>query len=131
MNTLQIFSAPLGRTLLALIFFISGFNKIFSYAGTQGYMEAFNVSGSLLPLVIVIEVLAGLAVIVGYKARLAAFILAVFCLVSAFIFHANFADQMQLILFMKNIGLAGGLFLLVSNGAGVYALDNRLKSESM
>ncbi|OQK16148.1 hypothetical protein AU255_13665 [Methyloprofundus sedimenti] len=131
MNSLQVFSAPLGRTLLTLIFFISGLNKVFSYAGTQSYMEAFNVSGSLLPLVIVIEVLAGLAVIVGYKTRLAAFILAAFCLVSAFIFHANFADQMQSILFMKNLGLAGGLLLLVSNGAGAYALDNRLKSESM
>ncbi|NOQ77357.1 MAG: DoxX family membrane protein [Methylococcaceae bacterium] len=131
MNLLQVLSAPLGRTLLALIFFISGVNKAFSYEGTQGYMEAFNVSGSLLPLVIVIEVLAGLAVIVGYKARLAAFILAGFSLVSAFIFHANFTDQMQMILFMKNLGLAGGLLLLVSNGAGAYALDNRLESETM
>jgi len=131
MNSLQLFSAPLGRTLLALIFFISGINKVFAYAGTQGYMEAFNVSGSLLPLVIVVEVLAALAVIIGYKVRLAAFILAGFSLVSAFIFHADFTDQMQLILFMKNLGLAGGLLLLVSNGAGAYALDNRLKSESM
>lgn len=131
MNALQLLSAPLGRTLLALIFFISGINKIFSYAGTQGYMEAFNVSGSLLPLVIVIEILAGLAMIVGYKVRLSAFILAGFSLVSAIIFHADFADQMQLILFMKNLGLAGGLLLLVSNGGGAYALDNRLKSKSM
>jgi len=116
---------------LALIFFISGLNKVFSYEGTQGYMEVFNISGGLLPLVIVIEVLAGLAVIVGYKARLAAFILAGFSLVSAFIFHADFADQMQMILFMKNLGLAGGLLLLVSYGAGAYALDNRRESETM
>ena len=88
-------------------------------------------SGSLLPLVIIIEVLAGLAVIVGYKTRLAAFILAGFSLASAVIFHADFADQMQMILFMKNLGLAGGLLLLVSHGAGAYALDNRLKSETM
>ena len=131
MNLLQTLSAPIGRTLLALIFFISGVNKVFSYAGTQGYMEAFNMSGSLLPLVIIIEVLAGLAVIVGYKTRLAAFILAGFSLASAVIFHADFADQMQMILFMKNLGLAGGLLLLVSHGAGAYALDNRLKSETM
>lgn len=131
MNLLQTLSAPLGRTLLALIFFISGLNKVFSYAGTQDYMEAFNMSGSLLPLVIIIEVFAGLAVIVGYKARLFAFILAGFSLVSAFIFHADFTDQMQMILFMKNLGLAGGLLLLVSHGAGAYALDNRRESETM
>jgi len=125
MNTLQIFTAPLGRTLLAVIFFISGVNKVFSYTGTQGYMEAFNISGSLLPVVIIIEIFAGLFVIVGYKVRLSAFILAIFSLVSALIFHANFADQIQLIMFMKNLGLAGGLLLLVSNGAGAYALDNR------
>jgi len=83
----------------------------------------------LLPLVIIIEVLSGLAVIVGCKARLAAFILAGFSLVSAFVFHANFTDQMQFILFMKNLGLAGGLLLLVSHGTGAYALDNRLESE--
>jgi len=135
MNLLQTLSAPIGRILLALIFFASGVNKVFSYVGTQGYMEAFNISGSLLPLVIIIEVLAGLAVIVGYKARLAAFILAGFSLVSALIFHANFTDQMQMILFMKNLGLGGGLLLLllllVSHGAGAYALDNRLKSETV
>jgi len=125
MNTLQIFAAPLGRTLLAVIFFISGVNKVFSYTGTQGYMDAFNISGSLLPVVIILEIFAGLFVIVGYKVRLSAFILAIFSLVSALIFHANFADQIQLIMFMKNLGLAGGLLLLVSNGAGAYALDNR------
>lgn len=88
-------------------------------------MEAFNISGSLLPAVIIVEVFAGLFVIIGYKARLSGFILAIFSLVSAFIFHANFVDQIQFILFMKNVGLAGGLLLLVSNGAGAYALDNR------
>jgi len=55
MNLLQTLSAPLGRILLALIFFIAGVNKVFSYQGTQGYMEAFNVSDSLLPLVIIIS----------------------------------------------------------------------------
>jgi len=129
MNTLHTFSAPIGRFLIALIFFMAGINKIFSYAGTQGYMEAFNMSGGLLPLVIIIEVFAGLAIIIGWKTRLSAFILAGFSVISAVIFHANFADQVQFILFMKNIGLAGGLLLLVANGPGAYALDNRFKSE--
>lgn len=129
MNTLHTLLAPIARLLLALIFFVSGINKIFSYAGTQGYMEAFNISGGLLPFVIVIEVFAGLAVIIGWKTQIAASILAGFSVISALIFHANFADQIQFILFMKNIGLAGGLLLLVANGAGAYALDNRFKNE--
>lgn len=129
MNTLHTYLAPIARLLLVLIFFVSGINKIFSYAGTQGYMEAFNISGGLLPLVIIIEVFAALAVIIGWKTRLAAFTLAGFSVISALIFHVNFADQIQFILFMKNIGLAGGLLLLVANGPGSYALDNRFKSE--
>lgn len=126
MNTLL---APIARLLIALIFFVSGINKIFSYADTQGYMEVFNISGGLLPLVIIIEVFAGLAVIIGWKTKLAAFILVGFSVMSALIFHANFADQIQFIFFMKNIGLAGGLLLLVANGPGAYALDNRFKSK--
>jgi len=129
MNALHTLLAPIARFLIALIFFVSGINKIFSYAGTQGYMEAFNISGGLLPLVIFIEVFAGLAVIIGWKTRIAASTLAGFSVISALIFHANFTDQIQFIFFMKNIGLAGGLLLLVANGSGAYALDNRVKSE--
>jgi len=129
LNALQTLLAPIARFLIALIFFVSGINKIFSYAGTQGYMEAFNISGGLLPLVIFIEVFAGLAVIIGWKTRIAASTLAGFSVISALIFHANFTDQIQFIFFMKNIGLAGGLLLLVANGSGAYALDNRVKSE--
>jgi len=129
MNTFQSLLAPVARFLIALIFFVSGMNKMFSYAGTQGYMEAFNISGGLLPVVIIIEIFAGLAVIIGWKTKLSASTLAGFSVISALIFHANFTDQIQFIFFMKNIGLAGGLLLLVANGPGAYALDNRFKSE--
>jgi len=129
MNTLNALSAPLARLLIALVFFVSGMNKMFSYAGTQGYMEAFNISGGLLPVVIILQIFAGLAVIIGWKTKLAASTLAGFSVISALIFHANFTDQIQFIFFMKNIGLAGGLLLLVANGPGAYALDNRFKSE--
>lgn len=129
MTNYKHFAAPIGRLLLALFFFMSGINKVFSYAGTQGYMEVFNIPGKLLPIVITVEVIAGLAVIIGWNTRFAALILAGFSLLSAIIFHANFADQIQFILFMKNIGLTGGLLLLVANGPGAYALDNRVESE--
>ena len=125
MNTLQSLAAPLGRILLSLIFVQSGLNKIVNYAGTQGYMESAGVPGGLLPLVIAVEVAGGLAVILGWHARLAAFLLAGFSLLSGLLFHGNFADQMQMILLMKNVALAGGFPMIVSHGAGPFSVDNR------
>lgn len=125
MNTLQSLAAPLGRILLSLIFVQSGLNKIVNYAGTQGYMESAGVPGGLLPLVIAVEVAGGLAVILGWHARLAAFLLAGFSLLSGLLFHGNFADQMQMILLMKNVALAGGFLMIVSHGGGPFSVDNR------
>jgi len=131
MNKLQTLSAPLGRVLLAMIFIMSGLNKISTYAGTQGYMDAMGVPGAILPLVIALEVLGGIALIVGFQARLAALGLAGFSVLSALLFHANFADQMQMMMFMKNITIAGGFLMIVAHGAGAYSLDNRLKGNDV
>lgn len=125
MNTLKDFSAPIGRLLLAMIFVMSGLGKISSYAGTQGYMEAMGVPGVLLPLVILIEVIGGLAIILGWQTRVAAIALAGFSIVAAALFHSDFGDQMQMIMFMKNTAIAGGFLLLFAHGPGAYALDNR------
>jgi putative oxidoreductase len=116
-----------GRVLLAHIFLLAGLNKIGGYAGTQGYMEAMGVPGALLPLVIILEVAGGLALIIGYKAKIAAWALAVFTVLAAIIFHNNFGDQTQMILFMKNISITGGLLLIATYGAGPYSLDSRGK----
>ena len=124
------FTAPVGRFLLALIFIMSGVNKIGAYEGTQGYMEAMGVPGGLLPLVIALETLGGLAILIGYQARLAAFALAGFSLMSAILFHADFADQVQMMSFMKNLTIAGGFLIVVAHGAGAYSLDNRRLSNS-
>ena len=126
MSKLQELASPLGRLFIALIFLVSGLNKISGYEGTQGYMEAMGVPGGLLPLVILTEVVLGLAVIVGYRTRLAAFGLAGFSLLSGAIFHGNFGDQMQMIMFMKNVAIAGGFLLLVAHGGGAYSLDRWL-----
>ena len=128
MNQIQMLSAPIGRLLLSMIFIVSGLNKIGGYAGTQGYMEAMGVPGVLLPLVIALEVLGGLAILVGFKARLVAFALAGFSILSALLFHSDFSDQMQMISFMKNLSIAGGFLMIVAHGAGAYSLDNRSKS---
>ena len=128
MDKLQTLSAPTGRLLLATIFIMSGLSKIGTYAGTQGYMEAMGVPGGLLPLVIALEVLGGAALVLGFKARLTAFALAGFSVVSAALFHADFTDQMQMMMFMKNITIAGGLLMVVAQGAGAYSLDSRNKT---
>ena len=112
-----------GRSLLGLIFVSAGLQKIGAYAGTQGYMESMGVPGGLLPLVVALEIGAGLAVMLGLTARVSAFALAGFTLSAAVLFHANFADQMQSILFMKNIAIAGGLFMLTVSGPGAWSLD--------
>lgn len=125
MTAIQNFSAPLGRLLLSLIFVVSGVGKVGAYAGTQAYMDSMGVPGVLLPLVIALEVLGGLAIILGWQARIVAFLLAGFCLLSAILFHGNIGDQGQQIQFLKNLGLAGGFLLIVAHGAGAWSLDKR------
>jgi len=114
-----------GRVLIALLFLLAGINKIGGYAGTQGYMEAMGVPGMLLPLVILLEVGGAIAIILGWRTRLVAFLLAGFTLLSALIFHRALGDQMQFILFMKNLAIAGGFLFLVARGAGEWSLDGR------
>jgi putative oxidoreductase len=128
MNTMQSLAAPSGRILISLIFLVSGIAKITNYAGTQSYMEAMGVPGMLLPLVIVLEVLGALAIIVGWHTRLAAFLLSGFSLLSAVLFHANFGDQTQMIMFLKNLALAGAFLMIVSHGAGPWSVDNRTRT---
>jgi putative oxidoreductase len=128
MQTFQSLAAPAGRVLISLIFVMSGISKLGSFAGTQAYMESVGVPGMLLPVVIAVELLGGLAIILGWHTRLAAFLLAGFTLLSGILFHANFGDQMQMIMFMKNLALAGGFLMIVSHGAGPYSIDNRKRS---
>lgn len=125
MQLFQSLAAPAGRFLISLIFVTSGISKLASFSGTQAYMESAGVPGILLPVVIAIELLGGLAIILGWHTRIAAFLLAGFSLLSAVLFHANFGDQIQMIMFMKNLGLAGGFLMMVALGAGPWSLDNR------
>lgn len=114
-----------GRVLIAHIFLLAGLQKIGNYAGTQGYMESMGVPGMLLPLVILAEVGGAIALIVGWQTRWAAAGLALFCVLSALLFHANFSDGVQMIMFMKNLSIAGGLLFIAAHGAGAYALETR------
>lgn len=117
-----------GRILMALIFVLAGLNKIGAIEGTQGYMEAMGVPGILIYPTILFEVGAGLAIIIGYQARLVALALAGFCIVTAVLFHNNLGDQTQFVLFMKNFAMAGGFLFLARDGAGEFSLDHRRAS---
>ena len=118
-------SPLIARIFLAQIFLIAGIGKIGSYAATQGYMNAMGVPGALLPLVILLEIGGGLAILLGWKTSWTAIALAAFTLVAAAIFHHNLGDQIQMIMFMKNIAIAGGFIMLAVHGAGAYSIDNR------
>lgn len=116
----------LGRLLIAAIFVSAGYSKIGGYAATQGYMESMGVPGALLPLVIFAELGGGIAIVLGLLTRLAALGLAVFSVASGVIFHGGSADQIQQIMFAKNLAIAGGFLFLVANGAGRLSLDAKL-----
>jgi putative oxidoreductase len=114
-----------GRVLLALLFLLAGIGKLGAYNATAAYMSSVGVPGRLLPAVIATELLGSLAIILGWKTRAVALLLAGFSVITALIFHSNFADQIQMIMFLKNISIAGGFLLLVANGAGPLSLDRR------
>ncbi len=115
----------LGRILLMSLFLLSGLGKIGAYDGTAAYMAATGVPGATLPLVIALEVLGSLALILGWRTRLVALLLAGFTLATGLLFHNNFADQIQMIMFFKNLSITGAFLMLAANGAGPLSLDAR------
>jgi putative oxidoreductase len=116
------------RLLASVIFIVAGYGKLGAgYAGTQAYMASTGVPGALLPLVIALELGGGIALLLGFQTRLVAFLLAGFCIISGFIFHSG-ADQMQQIMFMKNLAMAGGLLAFTAFGAGRVSLDREVQS---
>jgi len=119
--------ALVGRVLLAVLFLMSGIGKVAAPAATIGYIQAMGLpapTGAYLAA-LAVEVIGSLLLIVGFRARSAAIGLAVFTLLAAVFFHANFADQNQMIHFMKNIAILGGLLQVAAFGAGRFSLDYR------
>ena len=120
-------AAVLGRVLISAIFVLSGLSKLTAISGTMGYIEAAGLplAPVALAVAIAIEVLGGLALIVGFKTRWVAAALALFSVVTALAFHSNLGDQNQFIHFFKNIAMAGGLLQIVAFGGGALSLDAR------
>ena len=125
----QVASELAGRLFLSALFFVSGLGKILFYSGTAAYMSSLGVPGALLPLAIVTEIAGAAAIVLGWRTRFVAFLLAGYTLLTAIIFHSNFSDQIEMIMFLKNVSVAGGLLLLVANGAGPLSLDRRANSQ--
>ena len=114
-----------GRVLISALFFLNGIFKINNYEGTIGWMESFGLPGILIIPAIALEIIGPILIVIGYQTRIAAAALSLFCFATAIIFHNDFADQVQLTAFLKNIALAGGFLFLVVNGARGYCLDKK------
>ena len=115
-----------GTIFISLIFLLSGINKLGNYEGTIGWMETVGVPGIFLIPAIILEIVAPLLIIIGYKVKVSAALLSLFCISTAIIFHTDFSNQMEFISFMKNIGLAGGFLFLVINETKEFSIEKKL-----
>ena len=115
----------LGRIFISTIFLFSALNKIENYEETIEWMASYNLPSYFLAPTIVLEIIAPILIIIGYKTKIAAAALSIFCIATAIVFYSNFDDQMQLIAFLKNIALSGGFLFLVINGAKGFCLDKK------
>ena len=120
----------LGRIFLSVLFLIEGIGKLFTQEQVITYMEDYGVPGILFIPAVIVEILFPLLLIVGYKTRLAALVLALFTLTVTIIFHTDFGDGMQLILFLKNLAITGGFMIVIAYGSNKFSLDHFLKSNS-
>lgn len=118
----------LGRIMIGAPFLMSGLSKLGAYGATVGYISAAGLPAAPLAFLIAVAVEAGggLLLMSGYRARPVSLAMALFCLATAVFFHHNFADQNQMIHFLKNVMLAGGLLQIGYFGAGAWSLDARL-----
>jgi putative oxidoreductase len=124
MNKLQHTGLLVARILIPILFIVAGYGKIAGYNATAGYMQAMGVPAFLLPFTILLELGGGLAILFGFLTRTTAIITALFTILTAFIFHSDFAQMVNQLMFMKNISIAGGALALAVSGPGAFSLDN-------
>jgi putative oxidoreductase len=117
----------IGRILVGALFLIAAYNKAKGYGGSLGYFGKLGIPGPsiLLPLTIAFEVAAGILLIIGYHGRLAALMIALFCILTALIAHTNIADGNQFNHLLKNLAVAGGALALFASGPGALSIDKR------
>ncbi|MBF5040667.1 MULTISPECIES: DoxX family protein [unclassified Methylophilus] len=125
MNVRQRWISLLGRVLLSLVFIVSGVGKVLDPAGTLAYIESAHLPMPQLAyaVALVVELGLGLALLLGFRAQLAAAGIALFTFVTALVFHSNMADPLQVIMFLKNMTIVGGLLIVIAFGPGGYSVD--------
>jgi len=116
-----------GRVLLSALFLIEGFGKISMQEDVIMYMEDYGVPEILFAPAIILEILFPLLLIIGYKTKWAASVMALFTFTVAIIFHTNFSEGMQMIFFLKDIAIAGGFMIIIVYGPGKISLDHYFK----
>ena len=113
------------RILISTLFLLNGFFKIGNYDGTVEWMEGYGIPAIFLIPTIILEIVGPILIILGYKAKIPAGLLSLFCILTAIIFHNDFSNQMQLGSFLKNIALAGGFLFIFINGTRDFSLDKK------
>ena len=119
----------IGRILLSALFLIEGIGKIFMQENVVMYMEDYGVPGMLFIPAVVVEILFPLFLIIGYKTRLIALVMALFTFTVAIIFHTDFTEGTQMVFFLKDLAIAGGFMIIFAYGPNRISLDYFLKSK--
>lgn len=125
MDKLATYAPLVARILIAALFIPAGLGKLGDMAGFTGYLASGGLPAFLAWPSVIFELALGAAVLAGFQVRIAALAGAGFCVVAAFLYHLNFADQIQTIMFFKNLAIAGGFLMLFAHGAGAVAVDSR------
>jgi putative oxidoreductase len=122
-----------GRLMIGLPFTMSGLSKLAAYGATTAYISSAGLPfpPAAYAVAVTVELGGGLLLVLGYRARIVAAVMAIFALATALSFHTHFADQNQMINFLKNVMMAGGLLQIVAFGAGAFSLDNRRKGQEL
>ena len=123
MDKLNAYTPLVARLLLALLFLLGGFGKLADVPGFAGYLQMGGLPAFLAWPAVLFEIAVGLSMVLGFQTRIMALLAAGFCLLTAALYHNNFADQTQMIMFLKNLGLAGGFLMVSSFGPGKPALS--------
>lgn len=127
MTKLQDTALLVARILMPILFIVAGWGKINGYSATAGYMTSMGVPSFFLPLTILLEFGGGLAILFGFFTRTTALITAIFTILTAVIFHTDFAQGVNQMMFMKNLSIAGGFFVLFASGPGAFSIDRLIK----
>ena len=116
-----------GRVLISAIFILAGFGKLTAISATAGWFGSIGLPVPTATVVVVglVELVGGLAILVGYQTRIAAIVIALFTLAATAIAHLDFSDQMQVLMLQKNLAITGGLLILAAVGAGALSIDAR------